>query len=54
MQLQSCARIPFGEIGAWHCCANKCEFIDVIINKVQEVNIVVLYFEILYINKKQQ
>ena len=23
MQLQSCARILFGELGAWHCCANK-------------------------------
>ena len=23
MQLQSCAKILFGELGAWHCCANK-------------------------------
>ena len=23
MQLQNCARILFGELGAWHYCANK-------------------------------
>ena len=23
MHLQSCARILSGELGAWHCCANK-------------------------------
>ena len=47
MQLQSSARILFGELGTWHCCANKtANLLTQWKNKVKEVNIVVSHFEI--------